>query len=85
MVNASSEEGKLTVNGMSNHDRMGKNSNSAIIVSVGPEDFGSKSPLPGLLFSKNGKKKRSGREMERYRYSSFKIFAAKRYRKNMER
>lgn len=57
MVNASSEEGKLTVNGMSNHDRMGKNSNSAIIVSVGPEDFGSKEPLAGVAFQQKWEEK----------------------------
>jgi len=40
VVNASSEEGRLVVNGMSNHDRCEKNSNSAIVVSVSPKDFG---------------------------------------------
>ena len=57
VVNASSEEGKLTVNGMSNHDRMGKNSNSAIIVSVGPEDFGRKEPLAGVAFQQKWEEK----------------------------
>ncbi len=40
VVNASSEEGMLVVNGMSNYKRDGKNSNSAIVVTVGPKDFG---------------------------------------------
>ena len=40
VVNASSEEGRLAVNGMSYHDRAGDNANSAIIVTVTPEDFG---------------------------------------------
>lgn len=40
VINASSEEGRLVVNGMSNHDRKGKNSNSAIVVSVTPNDYG---------------------------------------------
>lgn len=39
VVNASSEEGHLAVNGMSYHGRAGENANSAIIVTVTPEDF----------------------------------------------
>ena len=39
VVNASSEEGKLAVNGMSYHSRNGDNANSAIVVTVTPEDF----------------------------------------------
>lgn len=39
VVNASSEEGRLAVNGMSYQARDGKNANSAIIVTVTPEDF----------------------------------------------
>ncbi|MGN0372275.1 MAG: NAD(P)/FAD-dependent oxidoreductase [Enterocloster sp.] len=39
VVNASSEPGKLAVNGMSYHDRAGENANSALIVTVTPEDF----------------------------------------------
>ncbi|MDO5416757.1 MAG: FAD-dependent oxidoreductase, partial [Lachnospiraceae bacterium] len=41
VVNASSEEGRLAVNGMSYHARDGKNANSALIVTVTPEDFAS--------------------------------------------
>ena len=41
MVNASSEPEMLAVNGMSYHDRGGRNANSALIVTVTPEDFGS--------------------------------------------
>jgi len=40
VVNASSEEGRLAVNGMSNYDRAERNANSAIVVTVKPEDFG---------------------------------------------
>ena len=40
VVNASSEPGRLAVNGMSYHDRAGENANSALIVTVRPEDFG---------------------------------------------
>ena len=39
MVNASSEPGRLVVNGMSNHARDEQNANSALIVTVTPEDF----------------------------------------------
>ena len=38
VVNASSEEGGLAVNGMSYHDRAGSNANSAIVVTVAPPD-----------------------------------------------
>lgn len=57
IVNASSEEGKLAVNGMSNHDRMGDNSNSAIIVNVTPEDFSSDDVLAGMEFQRALEKK----------------------------
>lgn len=57
VVNASSEEGRLTVNGMSNHDRMGKNSNSAIIVGVSPEDFEGEGPLAGVEFQRKWEKR----------------------------
>lgn len=40
VVNASSEPECLTVNGMSNHARDERNANSALIVTVTPEDFG---------------------------------------------
>lgn len=39
VVNASSEEGHLAVNGMSYHRRDGRNANSAMIVTVSPEDY----------------------------------------------
>jgi uncharacterized FAD-dependent dehydrogenase len=52
VVNASSEEGRLAVNGMSYSKRDGENANSAIIVSVKPEDFASDSPLAGLEFQR---------------------------------
>ena len=52
VVNASSERGRLAVNGMSYSDRNGQNANSAIIVSVSPEDFGGSGPLAGVEFQK---------------------------------
>lgn len=50
VVNASSEPGRLAVNGMSYHDRAGINANSALIVTVTPEDFPDASPLAGVHF-----------------------------------
>lgn len=52
VVNASSEEGRLAVNGMSYSRRDGENANSAIIVSVTPEDYGSSHPLSGVAFQR---------------------------------
>jgi len=52
VVNASSEENRLAVNGMSYSDRGSANANSAIIVSVTPEDFGSDHPLAGIEFQR---------------------------------
>lgn len=52
VVNASSEEGRLAVNGMSYSERNGKNANSAIIVSVTPEDYESEHPLAGIAFQR---------------------------------
>ena len=39
VVNASSEENRLCINGMSNKAREGKYSNAAIVMNVGPKDF----------------------------------------------
>ena len=52
VVNASSEEGLLAVNGMSYHGRAGKNANSAVIVTVTKEDYGSDHPLAGVEFQR---------------------------------
>ncbi len=52
VVNASSEEGRLAVNGMSYHARDGVNSNSALIVTVTPEDFKDSSPLAGVFYQR---------------------------------
>lgn len=53
VVNSSSEENALCINGMSYSDRGGENANSAIIVSVTPEDFEEKGPLSGMYFQRN--------------------------------
>ena len=56
VVNASGEEGMLAVNGMSYNDRGGENANSAIIVTVTPDDFG-KEPLDGIAFQRDLERK----------------------------
>lgn len=48
VVAASSEEGMLVVNGMSEYARDKENSNSALLVGINPEDFPSKHPLAGM-------------------------------------
>lgn len=53
VVAASSEEGRLAVNGMSCFARDAENSNSALLVNVTPEDYGSGHPLAGMYFQRN--------------------------------
>lgn len=56
VVNASSEEGRLCVNGMSYHGRAGENANSAVIVTVTPDDYatdGNQGPLAGVEFQRH--------------------------------
>ncbi len=53
VVNASSEAERLAVNGMSYHARDGKNANSAIIVTVTPQDFAKPGPLAGVEFQRS--------------------------------
>lgn len=57
VVNSSSEENALCINGMSYSDRGGENANSAIVVSVTPEDFEDKGPLGGMYFQRKLEKK----------------------------
>lgn len=52
VVNASSEEGGLAVNGMSYQKRDGENANSAVVVSAEPKDFGGEGPLSGVRFQR---------------------------------
>lgn len=56
VVNASSEHGEMCVNGMSYSGRDGENSNSAIVVNVTPEDYGSDNPLAGMKFQRRWEK-----------------------------
>lgn len=58
VVNASSEDGHLAINGMSNHARDEENANSAVIVTIDEKDFGTH-PLDGIKYQ---------RELERKAY-----------------
>ena len=51
VVNASSEQNRLAVNGMSNYKRDTINANSALVVTVTSNDFGT-SPLSGIAFQR---------------------------------
>lgn len=50
VINASSEEGRLNLNGMSAHARGGTNANAALLVGVRPDDFGG--PMDGIAFQR---------------------------------
>lgn len=52
VVAASSEENRLVVNGMSEYARDNINSNSALLVSITPEDFKSDNPLAGMYLQR---------------------------------
>lgn len=57
VVNASSEEGMTCINGMSYSKRDGLNANSAIVMSVRNEDFGSDHPLAGIEYQRKVERK----------------------------
>lgn len=65
VVNASSEVGGVAINGMSNYARDSGNANSAVIVTVGPDDYGDK-PMDGIEFQRK-------LERDAYRASNGKI------------
>ncbi len=52
VVAAASENGRLVTNGMSEFARAGTNANSAFLVGVTPQDFGSEHPLAGVEFQR---------------------------------
>lgn len=52
VVAAASEPGRLVTNGMSNFARDGANANAALLVGVGPQDFGDEHPLAGMEFQR---------------------------------
>ena len=52
VVAAASEEGMLVTNGMSGYKRDKENANSALVVSISPEDFKNGHPLSGVEFQR---------------------------------
>lgn len=56
VVNASSEQGHLVVNGMSYSARSGKYANSAMLVNIEVDDYYNNSPLDGLYFQEKYEK-----------------------------
>jgi len=50
VVQSSSAAGMVVVNGMSNYKRAGRYSNSALVVTVRPDDFADLTPLAGVRF-----------------------------------
>ncbi|MCR5784286.1 MAG: FAD-dependent oxidoreductase [Eubacterium sp.] len=57
VVNSSSEENMVAINGMSYSKRDGLNANSAVIITVTPEDFPSDDALGGVLYQRQIEKK----------------------------
>lgn len=57
VVNASSEEGRLAVNGMSYSGRNGEHADSAIVVAVDEKDYGNDHVLAGMYFQRELEKK----------------------------
>lgn len=53
VVASSSEEGRLVTNGMSYYNRDKDNANSAIVVTVGENDFTGDTPLKGMEFQRH--------------------------------
>lgn len=53
VVAAASEDGRLVSNGMSYHSRDLENANSALVVTVLPDDFEGDSPLRGMEFQRH--------------------------------
>jgi hypothetical protein len=75
VVNASSEEGELCVNGMSYSGRDSANANSAIVVSIPVSEYPSEHPLAGIEYQRNLEKKAyelAGGKIPAERYGDFK-------------
>lgn len=53
VVSAASEDNRLVSNGMSYHARDLENANSALVVTVGPDDFEGDSPLKAMEFQRH--------------------------------
>ena len=57
VVAATSEEGMVVTNGMSEYSRSKENANSAILVSVDASDYGDDHPLSGMYFQRDLERK----------------------------
>lgn len=57
VVAAASENGRVVTNGMSEHARDKENANSALLISVTPEDYESEHPLAGMYFQRKWEEK----------------------------
>lgn len=58
VINGASEEKMVVTNGMSFHSRKGKNSNSALLVNISPDDFGGdNNVLGGIEFQRDLERK----------------------------
>lgn len=67
---ASSEEGRLAVNGMSYSGRNSANANSAVIITITPEDYGDGTdPLSGVAFQRKWKKRPIRLEKGKFRWN----------------
>ncbi|OON94873.1 MAG: hypothetical protein ATN32_07815 [Candidatus Epulonipiscium fishelsonii] len=56
VIAASSEQGHIVTNGMSKYNRDNKNANSALLINVSTDDFGSNNPLAGIELQKKYEK-----------------------------
>ncbi len=74
VVPAVSKVGEIVTNGMSYHDRGGKNSNSAILVSVFESDYGSDHPLAGMDFQEKLEKEAYEKGRGEFMVSNIKDF-----------
>ena len=73
VVPATSEEGSIVTNGMSAFARDDDNSNSALLVSVTPEDFMSEHPLAGIELQKSIEKRAFSLSQGTYKAPSIKM------------
>lgn len=67
VIASASEEGGIVTNGMSRFARDGKNANSALLVSVTPDDFKSDDPLAGMYFQREIEQKAFRAAKETYK------------------
>lgn len=57
VIASSSEPGGVVTNGMSSYSRNRPNANSALLVGIGPQDFGGPGPLAGIEFQRKWEQK----------------------------